>query len=48
MQDELDEGSRLGVRGFLRARFESATKDLKDSKAAADVGNDVLANSAAL
>jgi len=47
-QDELDEGSRLGALGFLRARFESETKERKDAKAAADVGNGALAISAAL
>jgi hypothetical protein len=47
-QDELEEGSRLGDLGFLRARFESDTNDLRDSRAATDVGNDVLAISAAL
>jgi len=47
-QDELEEGSRLGALGFLRARLESETKDLRDSKAAADVGNGALAKLAAL
>jgi hypothetical protein len=47
-QEELEEGRRLGSLGFLLDRFESDTKDLREFKASADVGNGVLASSAAI